>query len=73
MLSNLSEEVRECLEHAEDCARQAAAQTDPKLKQDFLVMERRWRFLARSYGLTLTGQNTEVETQPLSKDPSPQP
>jgi hypothetical protein len=75
MRSNLSEEVRECLKHAEDCARQAAAQTDPKLKQDFLVMERRWRFLARSYGLTerLTGQSRKVETQPLSKDPSPQP
>jgi hypothetical protein len=49
VLNNLSEQVRECLQHAEHCARQAAAQTDPKLKQDFLVMERRWLFLARSY------------------------
>ena len=30
MLKNLSEEIRECYRHAEDCARKAAAQTDPK-------------------------------------------
>ncbi len=49
MLTNLSEEIRECLQHAEECARQAAAQNCPKLKQDFLDMERRWLSLARSY------------------------
>jgi hypothetical protein len=49
MLNNLSEQIRECLQHAEDCARQAAAQTCPTLKADFLDMERRWLFLARSY------------------------
>jgi hypothetical protein len=48
VLNNLSEQIRECLEHAEDCACQAAAQTDPKLKQDFLDMERRWLALAQS-------------------------
>jgi len=45
----LVEQIRECLQHAEDCARKAAAQSDPNLKEDFLTMERRWRFLARSY------------------------
>jgi len=49
VLNNLSEQVRECLQHAEDCARQAAAQTCPKLKADFLDLERRWQHLARSY------------------------
>jgi hypothetical protein len=49
MQNDLSEQIRECLQHAEDCARQAAAQTCPKLKADFLDMERRWMFLARSY------------------------
>ena len=49
MLNNLSEQIRECLQHAEDCARKAAAQSDPNLKEDFLTMERRWLFLARSY------------------------
>ncbi len=48
MLNNQSEQIRECLQHAEYCARKAAAQTDPKLKEDFLDMERRWLFLARA-------------------------
>jgi hypothetical protein len=52
MLNKLSKQIRECLQHAEDCARQAAAQTCPTLKADFLDMERRWLFLARSYELT---------------------
>jgi hypothetical protein len=49
VLENLSEKIRECHRHAEECARQAAAQTDPKARQDFLVMERRWLKLAASY------------------------
>jgi len=52
MLNNLSAQIRECLQHAEDCGRQAARQDCPKLKADFLDMERRWVFLARSYELT---------------------
>jgi hypothetical protein len=30
-------------------ARDKLPQSDPQLKQDFLIMERRWLFLARSY------------------------
>jgi len=52
VLNNLSEQIRECLPHAEDCLRKAAAQTDPNLKEDFLNLERRWLFLARSYEFT---------------------
>lgn len=52
MLNNLARQIRECLQHAEDCARQAEAQSCPKLKADFLDMERRWLFLARSYEFT---------------------
>jgi hypothetical protein len=52
MLVSLSDQVRECLRHAEDCARQAASHSDPKLRQDFLDMEARWLKLARSYELT---------------------
>jgi hypothetical protein len=39
--TTFSEQIRDCLQHAEDCARQAAAQSDPKLKQGLLEMERR--------------------------------
>ena len=52
MLNNLSEQIRECLQYAEDCGRQADAQTDQKLKQDFLDKERRWLMLAHSYDFT---------------------
>ena len=31
VLNNLSEQVSECLQHAMDCALQAAVQTDPKI------------------------------------------
>jgi hypothetical protein len=52
MLEQLSQQIRDCYAHAEDCARKAAAQTDPQLKQDFLDMERRWLALAKSYELS---------------------
>jgi hypothetical protein len=65
MLRNLSEEIRECYRHAEDCARKAAPQTDPKLKADFLDLELRWLFLARSYEFTerLTDFSKETKRQ----------
>ena len=49
MLNDLSEQIHDCYRHAQDCARKAAEQTDPNLKQDFLVIERRWRSLAGGY------------------------
>ena len=63
MLKNLSEEIRECLQHAENCARKAAAQSCPKLKQDFLELERRWLYLARSYEFTERLTDFSVETK----------
>jgi hypothetical protein len=49
MLKVLSEDVRECYQRAEECARQAKAQLNPKLRRDFLDLELRWLKLARSY------------------------
>ena len=43
----LSEEIRNCYAHAETCARQAAEQTDPKLREDFLGLKAAWLKLAR--------------------------
>jgi hypothetical protein len=51
MLDNLSEQIRECYRHAEDCSRHAQAQCDANLKQNFLDAERRWLKLAASYEL----------------------
>ena len=49
MLNNLSEQIRECLQHAEDCARKAAELPDSSLfRRDFLQLEKRWLELARS-------------------------
>jgi hypothetical protein len=44
--------LRGCGSRLEDYARQASAQGCPKLQEDFLVLERRWLFLAHSYELT---------------------
>jgi hypothetical protein len=52
MLQKLSDDLRECYEHAENCDRHAAQQFDPALRQDFLDAARRWRFLAKSYETT---------------------
>ena len=54
------------LEHAEDCARKAAAQPDGStLKQDFLYLAKNWRSLARSYqlGEQLTDFTKETKRQ----------
>jgi len=51
MVQKLSEQIRECYHHAEDCFRQAKDQGDPKIRNDFLDCERRWLRLARSYEL----------------------
>jgi hypothetical protein len=53
MLNKLSEQIRKCLEHAEHCARSAAAQPDcSSLKKDFLKLEENWRSLAQSMQLS---------------------
>jgi hypothetical protein len=49
MLEHLSEEVRECVERAGECAARAKMEPNPALKRDYLDMELRWLQLARSY------------------------
>ena len=58
MLNNPSEQIRECLQHAEDCAREAAELPNSSpFRQDFLQLERRWLELAGSieFGEELDG------------------
>jgi hypothetical protein len=43
----LSDRVRECLRHGEECMRQAAAQTDPNLRRDYLIIGACWLKLIR--------------------------
>jgi hypothetical protein len=54
MLENLNDSIRECLQHAQDCERQAMEQFDPGLRENFLDTARRWAALARSYEQSLT-------------------
>jgi hypothetical protein len=49
VLHNPGESIRQCYRHAEDCARKAADQADPKAKRDFLDLEQRWLSSARSF------------------------
>jgi hypothetical protein len=43
----LSDQVRECLRHAEDCVQRAGSQTDPKLRQDYLTIAACWLKLSQ--------------------------
>ena len=45
-LNNSNEQIREFHQQALDCARQADAQNDPKVKQQFLELKRLWLLLA---------------------------
>ena len=47
MLKSVSEEIRNCYKHAEACARQAAEETDPKLREDLLGLKTAWLKLAQ--------------------------
>ena len=48
-MQNLSEEIRECLRHAEQCKRRAKTAPSADAIKDYLDMEQRWLSLARSY------------------------
>ena len=49
MLRKLTKEISKCYRHAEEARRTANAAADPGIRADFLDIERRWLFLARSY------------------------
>jgi hypothetical protein len=65
MLPNKTEEVRECLRRAEECARQAKAQFDTKFRQAFLDLEQRWLRLARSYEFS---ERLDIASDSLASD-----
>ena len=48
----MSEQIRECYVHADQCARHAKEVRDPALREAFLDCERRWRKFARSYEIS---------------------
>ncbi len=71
MLKDLSREIRECNEHAEDCARKAETATNDDLRADFFRLEQSWLKLARSYELgerlTAFTKRSQATTQKTGK------
>jgi hypothetical protein len=60
-----SEKIRECYQHAEVCEREAAAQSDPALRKDFLDTAARWVKLAQSYEIGLRLKTSPPRSAPL--------
>ena len=48
-MQKLSEDIAECHTHAAQCRTRAKRAIDPKIKQEYLDMERRWLSMARSH------------------------
>jgi hypothetical protein len=46
VLNSRSEQFRKCFLQAAECAQEADVQTDPKVKQQFLVLTRLWLIMA---------------------------
>lgn len=68
MLNQLSEKIRECHEHAKYCARKAAQQMNPELRQDYVRLAEFWRNLARSYAFTERAIDFSIEATRQVKD-----
>jgi hypothetical protein len=49
MLQKLGDHVRACYERAAECAEQAKTETNEKIRNDLLKMEKTWTHLAKSY------------------------
>jgi hypothetical protein len=66
MRKNLRDEARRCLQASEDCARKAAAESDPTIRADFLDKKRRWLASGRSYEFAnrLTGETKQNDKLP---------
>jgi len=49
--NNFNEQIREYCQQAMDCAREAEARNDPKVKRQFLVLAQLWLILAELFEL----------------------
>jgi hypothetical protein len=66
MLNDLTEEICECLRHAEECAREAAELPNgSSFRHDFLELQNRWLELARSIEV---GKQLESTPKGLNRD-----
>jgi hypothetical protein len=65
MLESVSKEIEDCYRHAQSCASRAKDENDPRLRQDFVNLARRWVRPARSYEF--------AERLEISQSPSRRP
>ncbi len=49
LLKNLSNDIRQCFRHAENCEREAKLESDPVARQEGLNAAARWIAFARNY------------------------
>jgi hypothetical protein len=50
-MKKISKEIRDCREHADQCARKAKLALSRESRDDFLRLQKNWLDLARSYEL----------------------
>jgi hypothetical protein len=61
MLNNLNEQTLDCLKHAKNCASKAKNTSNAELRDDYLMLEKRWLSLAESYGRTLEAATSTAD------------
>jgi hypothetical protein len=74
MAESLNDHVRECLRHAEDCVQEAASQTNPKRRREYLSIGACWLKLCYELSDQLASKPPvdAASNQPLHLDkPSP--
>jgi hypothetical protein len=49
MLQQLGEYISACLQRADQCREAAAAETDDRVRGQFLALEQQWQHVAKSY------------------------
>jgi hypothetical protein len=64
VMRNHTDQIRECFRQAAECAQQADARIDPKVKQQFLVLTRLWLILADRFEL-----NSAYQAQGTPREP----
>ena len=70
-MNNRTGQIRECFRQAAECAQQSDAQTDPKVKQQFLLLARLWLILADRLDLNSStdwSDNFEVSEREAEDD-----
>src|SRR6516225_5512852 len=72
-LNNFNEQIREFYQQAVACERQAGAQNDPKVKQQFLELKRLWRYWRSAASSIKPDECPDRRFPPPCRDHSGQP